>query len=216
MTGVRAVGIDLGAKALHVVVLEGSPGGFAVADATVVLAGEDGDLCRLCAGADAIAIDAPSEPSAGLHAEDDNVSRKFRVARCGEIALGEQHRCWVPWVTPRTAEIAQPWMQVGFHAWRLARDAGHAPLEVYPSGVFTALAGRRPAKKTTALGVRERLEVLDRHIHLPAHAVMWSHDAIDASAAALIAGWHAADGPVVAARHDHEGEDGSAIWMPAT
>lgn len=215
VTGLRAVGIDLGASALHAVVVEGSGRRAAVVATAVVLPAEEEALTELCAGAAALAIDAPSDPSTAIHVEDEAVSRKFRVARCGEIALGEQRRCWVPWVTPRSVDVAPSWIQVGFRAWEVARAAGHDPLEVYPSGAFTALAGRRLAKKSGALGVRERLEVLDQHVALPDHAAMWSHDAVDATVAALVAVWHATDGPVTAARHEHEGEDGSAIWMPA-
>jgi hypothetical protein len=106
VTNVRAVGIDLGSKALHVVVIEARPD-LTVVDAAVVLADSNDEIRQLCEDADAIAIDAPSEPSTALHARDDALSTKFRVARCGEIALGEQHRCWVPWVTPQSAEAAR-------------------------------------------------------------------------------------------------------------
>ncbi len=210
----RAVGIDLGAKALHAVVLERAARKFRVVDATVVLPEEEDALLALCVDAAAIAIDAPSDPSTAPHAGDVGLKPKFQVARCGEIALGRDHGSWVPWVTPEARDASPPWMQVGFHTWEVTRSAGHDPLEVYPSGAFTALAGRRLAKKTTALGIRDRLAVLSRHVMLPRYASMWSHDAVDATVAALVAAWSTGDGPVVAARHNQPGCDSSAIWIP--
>jgi len=216
VTDVRAVGIDLGARALHLVVVEGPAHGLAVVDTAVVLPDEVATLTEVCAGAAAIAIDAPSDPSIATHAGDESLSPKFRVARCGEIALGQQHRCWVPWVTPRADADTPGWMQVGYRAWSGLRDAGHGPIEVYPSGAFTALAGARLPKKSTPAGLRARIDLLGRFAEFPTSAADWGHDTIDATVAALIAAWRATDGPVVAARHDHVGEDGSAIWIPST
>src|SRR3990172_1764730 len=85
----RAVGIDLGAKALHVVVLDPTSEPFPVVEATVVQPSEEAALRVLCAGGAAIAIDAPSDPSTAPHRGDPTLSPKFRVARCGEIALGQ-------------------------------------------------------------------------------------------------------------------------------
>jgi predicted nuclease with RNAse H fold len=214
VTSVRAVGIDLGAKALHVVVLDRSDRQCSIVCSDVISPSEHGRLTNLCEGAARVAIDAPSEPSTAPHAGDHSLSPKFRVARCGEIALGQEHSSWVPWVTPESVPASPVWMQVGFRTWQQLREAGHTPIEVYPAGAFRALAGIRLPKKTTAAGRRARLDVLDRHLELPPDAEMWSHDAIDATVAALVAAWSVADGPVVAAGHDRPGCDGSAIWIP--
>ncbi len=210
----RAVGIDLGAKALHVVVVDTALEPFPIVAATVVLPTEGDALRSLCAGAQAVAIDAPSDPSSAPHAADATLSPKFRVARCGEIALGQDHRSWVPWVTPEAVDTSPAWMQVGFHVWQLLRDAGHAPMEVYPSGAFRALAEAKLPKKSTVDGRSARRDLLERHAGLPKDAATWGHDLLDATVAALVAAWSVTGGPVAAARHDHDGADGSAIWIP--
>lgn len=212
----RAVGIDLGAKALHVVVLEAAAARKPrVVDATEVLPEEDDVLRTLCADARAIAIDAPSDLSTAPHTGDPSLSPKFRVARCGEIALGQDHLAWVPWVTPEALDASPPWMQVGFKVFEILRNVGHRPMEVYPSGAFRVLAGRQLPKKSTAAGRHARLDILRMHVELLHDASSWSHDTIDATVAALVAVWSVTDGPVVAARHDTPGCDDSAIWIPA-
>ena len=211
----RAVGIDLGAKALHIVVLGSSDRRLAVVEAAVVLPEEEDALRALCADAEAIAIDAPSDPSAAVHDDDPEISPKFRPARCGEIALGEQHQCWVPWITPRVVRgiatvdaggLPNVGGQLDRSAWHRSRctRAEHSPR-------WPAAGSRRRRPRS---GARERLDMLSRHMALPPYAWMWSHDAIDATVAALVAAWSATDGPVVAACHNHEGADGSAIWVP--
>lgn len=215
VTRVRAVGIDPGSKILDAVVLEATGHVLRVVDVTILLPLEERRLTDLCSGAAAIAIDAPSDLSTALHASEAALPGKFRTARCGEIALRADRGCSVQFATPTDLAAASSWMQEGFRLWQRLRDRGHVPIEVYPYGAFTALAGRRLPKKQTAEGAGARVDVLARYIELPASAGRWSHDTIDAAVAALMAAWCATDGPVMAARHDHEGEDGSAIWMPA-
>ena len=122
-----------------------------------------------------------------MHRDDELVSRKFRVARCGEIALGQQAAIWVPWVTPADAAKVAGWMQVGFDLWAALRAARHEPIEVYPAGVFRVLAGVVPPRKTTREGLHARIELLAPLVDLPAGIEMWSHDGIDALGAALTA-----------------------------
>ena len=216
MTEVRAVGIDPGAKVMDAVVLETTPGAMRVVDVTILLPLEENRLAELCAGTSAIAIDAPSDLSTAVHANEVALAGKFQTARCGEIALRDDHRCAVQFATPTNLEATSSWMREGFRLWQLLRDREHTPIEVYPHGAFTALAGHRPPNKKKPEGERARLDLLARHIDLPRTAAQWSHDTIDAAVAALVAVWSATEGPAVAARHDHEGEDGSAIWIPAT
>jgi predicted nuclease with RNAse H fold len=213
----RALGIDLGATALHVAVVDGdrerqrlrvsAARTFAATDLEMVVAA--------AARVDAVAIDAPAAPSTAVHRDDALISRKFRVARCGEIALGEQARIWVPWVTPPDPDAVPGWMRVGFSVWGALIDAGHDPIEVYPAGVFQVLAGRRPPKKSTAAGRRARIELLAGELDLPAGIERWSHDGLDALAAALTAHQHAT-GVARRCGHDGPGCDGSAIWLPAS
>ena len=60
-----------------------------------------------------VAIDAPSALSPLRHADDESLAPKFRVARCGEIALGRDRGVWVPWVSPCEGGDVAPWIAVG-------------------------------------------------------------------------------------------------------
>jgi predicted nuclease with RNAse H fold len=211
----RALGIDLGASALHLAVLEGDgPVGLQVQAATTVDATDLDTVVATATGVDAVAIDAPAAPSTAVHRDDETISRKFRIARCGEIALGEQARIWVPWVTPPDPDAVPGWMRVGFSMWDALVTAGHEPVEVYPAGVFRVLAGHVPPKKTTPAGRRARVDLLASTIDLPVGIDHWSHDGLDALAAALTA-HQRATGRARACGHDDPACDGSAIWLPA-
>jgi predicted nuclease with RNAse H fold len=211
----RALGIDLGASALHLAVLEGDgPAGLQIRETATVDATDLDAVIAAASGADAVAIDAPAAPSTAVHRDDEAISRKFRTARCGEIALGEQDRIWVPWVTPPDPEAVPGWMRVGFSVWSALAAAGHEPIEVYPAGVFRVLAGHVPPKKTTPAGRRARIGLLAPAIDLPARIDHWSHDTLDALAAALTAHQRAI-GLARACGHDDPACDGSTIWLPA-
>ena len=211
----RFVGIDLGASTIHVVVLETQPQGApTVVDARTFGASDEHGVLALVDGASDIAIDAPARLSVAPHRDDASISPKFRVARCGEIALGQDAGIWVPWVTPADPARVPGWMQVGFNLWATLHDAGHTPIEVYPAGVFRVLAGRVPPRKTTRAGIHARIEVLAPHLALPPTIEMWSHDGIDSLGAALTA-HQKATGAAHEVGHDAVTCDGSAIWLPA-
>lgn len=213
--GSISIGIDLGASTIHVVAIEGSSAGRPSIVAARTFAATDVDgVIALVSGARDIAIDAPTQLSTAPHREDVHISPKFRVARCGEIALGQDAGIWVPWVTPVDPARVAGWMQVGFALWAALRDAGHAPIEVYPAGVFRVLAGRVPPRKTTHAGAHERIDLLARSVDLPTTIEMWSHDGIDAAGAALTAHQKGA-GTALEIGHDAAACDGSAIWLPA-
>lgn len=208
------MGIDLGASTVHVVVVAGPARARAtVADARTFDASDPSSVVALADGAAEIAIDAPAELSTAAHRDDATISNKFRTARCGEIALGQQAKIWVPWVTPWDAAKVPGWMQVGFDLWRALRGAGHEPLEVYPSGVFTTLAGKRLPKKSTRAGLRARIALLEPHVELPDAIEMWSHDGLDALGAAVTARQKWA-GVAIRIAHAEPTCDGSAIWLP--
>jgi hypothetical protein len=210
-----SVGIDLGASAIHVVVLSAPKDArpAVVAARTYDAADVDG-VVGLVAGATDIAIDAPAELSTAPHRGEASISRKFRTARCGEIALGQQAGIWVPWVTPFDASKVAGWMQVGFALWAAMRGAGHEPIEVYPAGVFRALAGQVPPRKTTRAGLHARIDLLAPYVELPPGIAMWSHDGIDALGAALTAHQK---GRGTAREFGHAGPtcDASTVWLPA-
>jgi Protein of unknown function (DUF429) len=211
-----SVGIDLGASTIHVVAL--GPAGDrrpAVVAARTFDAADLAGVVELARGASDVAIDAPAQLSTAPHRGDESISTKFRTARCGEIALGEQAGIWVPWVTPDDATKVAGWMQVGFDLWAVLRGDGHEPLEVYPAGVFRVLAGKVPPRKTTRAGVQARIQLLSREIQLPPMVEMWSHDGIDALGAALTAHQKGL-GVARGIRHDASTCDGSAVWLPGT
>jgi hypothetical protein len=211
----RAVGIDLGASTIHVVVIEPTRAGRpTVVAARTFAASEVDGVVALVDGARDIAIDAPAQLSTAVHRDDPSISPKFRVARCGEIALGQAAGIWVPWVTPADAAKVVGWMQVGFDLWSALRAAGHEPVEVYPAGVFRVLAGRVPPNKATHPGAHARIDLLAAHITLPPTIEVWSHDGIDAAGAALTAHQKGA-GTARAIGHDAATCDSSAIWLPA-
>jgi hypothetical protein len=123
------------------------------------------------------------------------------VARCNEIASGEQLGVWVPWVT-QTLDACPAWMHNGFAVWQALRDAGHDPIEVYPAGCFWLMNGRRwPPRKTTPEGRAARAAMLGVPTEL-------THDAIDAVMAATVA-----RGPSRAVGHADPPCDGSQLWV---
>jgi hypothetical protein len=210
-----SVGIDLGASTIHAVVLEGAVGGRPrVADARTFAAADLDGVRALVAGAHDIAIDAPAQLSTAPHHTDASLSPKFRVARCGEIALGTDAGIWVPWVTPHVETAVPGWIAVGFDLWADLRAAGHEPVEVYPAGVFRSLSGRVPPRKTSHAGAHARIALLTPRIELPPAVEVWSHDGIDALGAGLVAHQKAA-GTALRIGHGGPGCDGSAIWLPA-
>jgi len=211
----RWIGIDLGASAIDAVALTIDAGGRArVCGAATYASSDLQALLDMTAGAERIAIDAPDQLSTAPHgSEEAGRSPKFRGARCGEIALAELEGIWVPWTTPAEASAAAGWMRVGFAVWAALREAGFEPIETYPAGVFRVLAdGQFPNKRTVA-GRRARIELLGRHLELPEDIDRWSHDGIDALAAALVARW-SNEGLARAIGHTAAGCDSSAIWLP--
>lgn len=87
---------------------------------------------------------------------------------------------------------------------------GHRALETYPHAIYRTLLGRRPAKKTTGIGTMDRVRAL-KSIGFDHEALaMWSHDALDAAAAALVARQYL-DGNAEAITC---ALDGTSIWLP--
>ncbi|HVM10550.1 MAG TPA: hypothetical protein VM345_18975 [Acidimicrobiales bacterium] len=201
-----AAGIDVGGDRLHVVVVDDEA---RVVHAVVARPDDTASVVDLLLGADAqrVAIDSPDAPSTLPHAGDVDLSPKFRQARCGEIALGRQQRLWVSWVTPNEGPFPR-WMEAGFAMFEAVRDAGIDAIEVYPHAVYRVLAGARLPSKLGAAGIAARAQVLRAAgIDGGPHLEMWSHDGLDAAAAAYVA----ADLDAVAVTCGH---DGSAIWIP--
>lgn len=198
-------GIDVGADRVHCVRLR-------EADITtrVFGAGDIDAVLEWMDDAECIAIDSPDRLSTGKHENDLELGAKFRSGRCAEVALGREHRLWVPWVTPR-AEPVPPWMGVGFTLFAAFLAAGRTCIEVYPHACFHRLAaGGRLANKRSAQGSRQRVDLLWARGFDADHVEMWSHDAIDAAVAALTAAdWCRGTAVGVTCGHDD-----SRIWLP--
>ncbi|HEX2273847.1 MAG TPA: DUF429 domain-containing protein [Acidimicrobiales bacterium] len=204
----RVVGIDVGARRLHAVALDARA---AVVGVGVFDAVELDELVAWTGGARQVAIDSPDRGSTAPHRAEEGLAPKFRTARCAEITLGRHHGIWVPWTTP--VEPAPGWIRVGIELFAALRAEGHEPVEVYPHAAFRVLAGgRRLPPKHTRAGAGARVELLERAGLSGAWLKMWSHDALDAGAAALVA-LERAQGT---ARPVTCGHDGSAIWLPGT
>ncbi|MFN8621848.1 MAG: DUF429 domain-containing protein [Chloroflexota bacterium] len=200
-------GIDVGARTLHLVVVDAE---LRIQRAAVLSADPLDDVTALVAGCRVVAIDAPEALSSAPHATDGTAPNpKFRTARCAEIGLGRSFGIWVPWVTPEREPIAG-WMRTGFALFDHLGTTAARVVETYPHGIFRRLAGGPVAPKQTAAGRDQRIALLEaagiRETGLP----MWSHDAIDALAAALLA-QRVGTGVATAATCGH---DGSAIWIP--
>jgi hypothetical protein len=101
-------------------------------------------------------------------------------------------------------------MRVGFGLYQGLAAAGHSPIEVYPHAGFRALAGAMLPPKRTIAGLRERVELLRREGVDGVGMQLWSHDAVDAALAALLA-VRAHEGTAIPVGCGH---DRSAIWMP--
>jgi hypothetical protein len=178
------VGIDVGTSAMHCVVLDGSR---RVIDGQALPSDAATELEAVTHDATAIAIDAPSSLSTAPHADDEGLAPKFRLARCCEIALGREHGLWVPWVTPIAGAAVPGWMQVGFGLYQAFAAVGHSPIEAYPHAGFRVLAGGALAPKRTIAGVRARAGLLERGGVGVEGLRLWSHDALDAALAAVLA-----------------------------
>jgi hypothetical protein len=215
--GGRVIGVDLGADAIHAVALSRDlTGGKRTVLAADLFGVDDLEALAAFCASPHIAIDAPERPSEAPHLGDGRMSAKFQTARCGEGALGRRLGIWVPWTTPPGHEACPGWMTTGFAVWDRLRATAE-PIEVFPHAVFLRLAGRRLPNKQTVGGRRARLDLLGRFIGLPPFSAAWSHDMVDALAAALVAWhhWHGTGEPITCDPADPWPlHDGSAIWMP--
>jgi Protein of unknown function (DUF429) len=208
LKGVVGVGIDVGADRLHIVGLEAG-GALAISEVA-----DPSDLSGLrtlfrslpkCS----VAIDGPPSSSAAPFANDQTVSNKFRNARGCEVMLGREFGIWVSFATG--PEPLTGWMRVAAEVHSLAQSAGHHALETYPHAVYRMLLGGRPPKKTTAAGITVRVEALKARGLTEPTLALWSHDGLDAAAAAVVA----LDHHHGTARRAYCQEDDSSIWLPA-
>jgi predicted nuclease with RNAse H fold len=210
-------GIDVGAKALNCVALSEN---YEVAACAVFDADDVAQTCSWMHGAEVVAIDAPAELSIGAHLNDPDpkLSSKFRRARCAEVALSRQHGYWVPWITPTSVDPGT-WMEVGLELHASVRAATKATvIEVYPHACFGMLAGGAALpKKSSAAGAARRVDLLRQRGLTAQFLEMWSHDALDATVAAVTAVQHYAGKAIEVACGKASGcePDGSRMWLPA-
>jgi predicted nuclease with RNAse H fold len=204
----RFVGIDVGQRALHAVMLQEAVSGPRVTARQVFAPDDMGALVEWC-GRAPVALDAPLGPSTAPDGAHASVAPKFRHARCAEVALGVRHRIWVPWPTPRVVPAAS-WMAVGMAAATALEAGGHDVLETYPHGVFRRLAAGAPLpRKTTVDGRRARARLLAA-AGVRGVTPNWGHDSIDAAGCALVSHRYVhrrAEGVTC-------GHDTSVMWLP--
>jgi predicted nuclease with RNAse H fold len=206
----RFVGIDVSADACYVVVLDARG---RVIDGSIVANG--GDIITAVGDATGVAIDAPDHPSTSRHAADASLARKFRSARCAEVALFRTAGFAVPWTTPPIGVEAAAWMRHGFSLWARMHDAGHGPLEAYPYAIFRQLGGAMLPPKSRRDGREARVRLLRAAGVIDPSLALWGHDGLDAAAAALLALLaHEERAHAVMCLHEAGGWDGSAIWLP--
>jgi predicted nuclease with RNAse H fold len=204
-------GVDISATTAHVVVLDGSA---SIVDAALWAADNLGPLADRLALCDVVAIDSPDRWSSGPIPEHADLSPKFIAARCAEWELARTHY-WVPWVTPlppkSDAEHQRyAWIERGIELFKRL-EGRTTPIEVYPNSVFKRLAGTSPLlPKSTSVGLTSRAALLRAEGVVEVHLGMWSHDSLDAAAAAVVA-LHHSRGIAVEVSCGH---DGSAMWLP--
>jgi len=210
----HAVGIDLGARDLWIVMLSGTTRPYV--QLSEHLGSSDLEQLRMLLGGVAtVAIDAPESLSAGSHIGDARLARKFQRARCSEVALRTRGIA-VPFATPMPGETVPTWMLTGFATWQAARDAAPRVVETFPHGIFWQLAGRPLLHKQRPEGRAARREALARVIDLPVGVDYWPHDALDATACAFVA-WQLDRGEAerISCVDDSEwtAHDGSEMWL---
>jgi Protein of unknown function (DUF429) len=205
-----AVGIDVGADRLHVVVLARDLELVCVhvISPSAIHTELDSLFAALPIGA-SVAIDGPPFPSMQPFRNDLTVSTKFRKARGCEVVLGREHGIWVSFATG--PEPLEGWMAVAARVHATANANHHVALETYPHAIYRKLIGARPAKKTTANGITERVGALSKRGLVESTLPMWSHDALDAAAAAIVA----ADHHNGTATRAYCSLDDTSIWLPA-
>lgn len=142
------------------------------------------DLVTGCPAA-VVAIDAPQSPNNGLMADPayrESLGldpRRRNWANCKVCEYQMRRRGIGLYLTPRAADDAPRWMQMGFRMFEMLRAegfqlyqpglaAGRIMLEVHPHGCYTVLLGRRPLRKDTLEGRLQRQLVLyDEGLNVP-------------------------------------------------
>lgn len=100
-------------------------------------------------------------------------------------------------------------MAVGFTLFDAVRERPNV-VETYPHAVFRTLAAGPVGPKRAADGIAARVALLEAAGVREPRLGMWSHDSLDAIAAA-VAALGVLDGSAVGVTCGH---DGSAIWLP--
>lgn len=207
-------GVDVGSARLHVVVLDDS---LTIVGASISATTDIAAAAESLAACDVVAIDSPDRWSTGLLPEHALLSPKFVGARCAEFSLAQRFRIWVPWVTPAepvpgdATYSRYEWMRRGMELFARL-DVRADAIEVYPHSIYCTLARTRVLpRKSTLEGVKRRVELLRGRGIRERDLEMWSHDSLDALAAAVVAlDRHHGTAVEVTCGHD-----GSAMWLPA-
>jgi Protein of unknown function (DUF429) len=208
LKSVAGVGIDVGADRLHIVGLRAD---YSLAVSEVVDPDDLGALRSVLEGLTpcSVGIDGPPSPSNAPFANDKTVSTKFRNARGCEVVLGREFGIWVSFATGPEPLVG--WMKVAADVHAMAQSISHSALETYPYAVYRLLIGHRPPKKSTAAGISARVTALTARGIIEPTLALWSHDALDAAAAAIVAVDHSNG----IATRAYCSEDDTSIWLPS-
>jgi len=148
-----------------------------------------------------VAVDAPRAPARGLMADDEYRGRlspppspdKYLTGRAAEYQLVRRGISiyLVPADPPAWMEAGFRWfcsiIKAGFADHALQQEAGErCVIEYYPYASFVALLGGKPARKTTALGRKQRVELL-RGMGIDCDYGVMTTDMIDALVGAVTA-----------------------------
>jgi predicted nuclease with RNAse H fold len=202
-TAERFIGIDVGARELHTVVLTpearlAAAVRFSSPSALIEW------LQRIAPEGGAVAVDAPLRTSEGLMADPEFRATltppppegRYLTYRVCDYQLA---RRGLPlYLVPYRYADCPGWMRAGFAVYdsllttgRWSLFEGGAPgnhvAEVYPFAAFVALLGRIPPPKHTPDGRAARLAALASRVEASAELTSLSHHELDAAAAALTA-----------------------------
>jgi predicted nuclease with RNAse H fold len=202
-TSERFIGIDVGARVFHTVVLSLDARLVAVSRFASPSALEEG-LTRVAPHGGVVAVDAPLRTSEGLMADTEFRATltppppdgRYLTYRVCDYELA---RRGLPlYLVPYRYPDCPGWMRAGFAVYDVLLGTGRwslfdgGPLqnqvaEVYPFAAFATLQGLIPPPKHTPAGRAARLAALSGRLANSAELSSLSHHELDAAAAALTA-----------------------------
>ena len=211
----RWLGVDVGARLLHLAVLDA--GGGVELDVLPPDRLAAWVARRRDAGLAGAAVDAPAGWADDLHAEDDRVAPKFRRRGAETVLALRDPPHFVSWPSPAADETdaaAHGWVAVGIGVHEVLRVAGVPVDECWPHASWQRLASaRRLPPKASADGLALRRGLLAAAGLAPGPLADAGHDRLDAAVAAFTAAT-VDEAERRRASCDRHGPAGGAIVLP--